>query len=84
MGSTGTWKARGETGRSSIKEPDGRWGRLAVTRKASGDIDWSTKEVEGRWEDEQQHQHGRQEEILAGVSMRPREGGRLAVTWKAI
>ena len=59
--------------RESQEYQGGRWKvrRLAVTRKASGDIDGSTKEVEGRWGDEQQQQHGRQEERLPGV---PRKG----------
>ncbi len=53
-----------ETGSNSKHGWEGAgWkvGRLAVTRKASGDIDGSTKEVEGRWGDEQQQQHGRAE-----------------------
>ena len=49
-------------------------GRLAVTMKASVDIGGSTKEVEGRWGDEQQHHHGMQEERLAGVPRSPRKG----------
>ena len=42
-------------------------GSLAAKRKSSGDIGRSTKEVEPRWGNGKQQQHGRQEERLAEV-----------------
>ena len=68
---------------AGVPRKPGEVGSLAAKRKTGRDIGRSTKEVEGMWGDEQQQRHGRQEEILAAVSRRPREGGRLPLTWKA-
>ena len=47
--------------------------------KTSGDIGRSTKEVEARWGNGKQQQHGRQEERLAEVVPRsPMEGGEIS------
>ena len=60
-GETSSYKEGKWRDRQEYQGSRGKVGSLAAKRKTIGR---STKEVEGRWGDEQQQQHGRQEERL--------------------